>query len=81
MRVRISGLPQVEQGGLRLSTNLYLGGSAIALQSPSALTGGIASQFHLRASQVGLCRPGDESHSLMCDAVSSCLIFLRRASI
>jgi hypothetical protein len=31
MRVGISGRPHLEQGGLRLSTNLYFGGSAIAL--------------------------------------------------
>jgi hypothetical protein len=30
---------------------------------------------------VGGCRPGEESHSLMYDAVSNCLIFLRKASI
>ena len=34
--VRISGRPHLEQEGLRLSTNLYLGASAIALQSPIA---------------------------------------------
>ena len=35
--------------------------------------------FHvgeLRAGQVGGCKPGDESHSLIWDAVSICLIFL-----
>ncbi len=30
---------------------------------------------------VGVCKPGDESHSLIWAAVSSCLIFLRAASI
>jgi hypothetical protein len=33
MRVRIIGRPHLEQGGLRLSTNLYLGASAIAAES------------------------------------------------
>lgn len=35
----------------------------------------------LQASHVGVCKPGDESHSLICEAVSSCRIFFRSASI
>ena len=30
---------------------------------------------------VGVCNPGDDSHSLMCDAVSSCRIFFRSESV
>jgi hypothetical protein len=37
MRVNINGLPQLEQGGRLLSTNVYFGTSAMALNSTALM--------------------------------------------